>query len=77
MSPAPCLTVDVVDDRDIIVAMPASGFEVTYRRDGYYTMLVATDALKRDDRDFARIQFLAKAWKAAHCKARALGWLDS
>jgi hypothetical protein len=46
MTAASDLTVDVVNDRDIVVMNPRTGFEVTYRRDGYYRMLVALDPMR-------------------------------
>ena len=68
MSEASNLIVKVLDDRDIVVMMP-EGFQVTYRGDGYSTMLIATDPL-RDDQP-SKLAFLVKAWKAAYCKARS------
>ena len=66
------LTVQLLDDRDIVVTMPEMGFAVTYRKDGNFPMLVATDIL-RDGLGPTRLNFLAQAWKAAYSKARALG----
>jgi hypothetical protein len=40
-------------------------------------MLVAIDVLTRDDPDQPKIEFLVKAWRAAHSKAKKIGWLDS
>ena len=34
MTDTPDLTVRVLDDRDIVVVMAGTGFEVTYRKDG-------------------------------------------
>jgi hypothetical protein len=70
------LTVQVLDDRDIVVTMPETGFAVTYRKDGNFPMLVATDIL-RDGLGPTRLSFLAEAWQAAYNKARTLGWLRS
>jgi len=42
MSDTSDLTVRVLDDRDIVVVMAGTGFEVTYRKDGQLPMLVAT-----------------------------------
>lgn len=75
MSEASNLTVRVLDDRDIVVAMAGSGFEVTYRKDGQLPMLVATDPL-RGLVTSSRARFLAQAWKAAYQKAKSLGWLN-
>ena len=71
----PDITVKVIDDRDIVVMMPDSGYEVTYRRDGRFPMLVLIDSL-RDDRNVSKFQFLAKAWRLAYFEAKALGWLS-
>jgi putative oxidoreductase len=66
------------DMRDIIVSHPESGLSVTYRKDGDAPMLVAIEGIDEIDRfDQARLNFLAKAWKAAHAKALAVGWLHS
>jgi hypothetical protein len=46
MSETSDLTVRVLDDRDIVVGMAGSGFEVTYRKDGKLPLLVATDHLR-------------------------------
>ncbi len=71
-SPAP-LSVDVVDDRDIVVCSPTSGFEVRYRRERFGRMLVSTDTLRNLTAEKAA--FLASAWKVAFEKALSLGWL--
>ena len=70
------LGVEVINDRDIVVSHPEFGFSVTYRKDGDAPMLVAINGIGRSD-DPSRVRFLALAWKAAHQKARALGWLNS
>jgi hypothetical protein len=73
------LGVQLLNDRDIVVSHPDTGFSVTYRKDGDAPMLVAIDGIDEVDRfpDPERLNFLAKAWKAAYQKARAVGWLDS
>jgi hypothetical protein len=76
MSEAADLTVHVLDDRDIVVGMASTGFEVTYRKDGQLPMLIATDGL-REKLTASKVRFLAEAWKAAHKKAKTLGWLAS
>ena len=68
-------TVKVRDDRDIIISKPEDGFEVTYRREVYYPMLIASDVL-RNDFDESKVALLAQAWKLAQSKAKSLGWLD-
>jgi hypothetical protein len=74
MTDIPDLTVRVLDDRDIVVVMAGTGFEVTYRKDGKLPMLVATDQL-RGGLTSSKARFLAQAWKAAYQKAKTLGWL--
>jgi hypothetical protein len=61
---------------DIIVTMPETGYSVTYRKDGRSPWLFAVEGIDRTDIP-AKVQFWAKAWKAAHQKARAVGWLNS
>jgi hypothetical protein len=72
------LGVEVINNRDIVVSSEA-GFSVTYRKDGDAPMLVAIDGIDAIDRfaDQEKLNFLAKAWRAAHQKARAIGWLRS
>jgi hypothetical protein len=73
------LGVEVINNRDIIVSHPVAGFSVTYRKDGDAPMLVAIFGIDGIDRfpDQEKLDFLAKAWRAAHQKARAIGWLRS
>lgn len=70
------LGVELIDNRDILVSQSESGFSVTYRKDGLAPMLVAIDGIGRSN-DPSEVKFWAQAWKAAHKKARALGWLNS
>ena len=73
------LGVEVINNRDIVVSHPEAGFSVTYRKDGDAPMLVAIDGIDGIDRfpDQEKLNFSAKAWRAAHQKARAIGWLRS
>jgi hypothetical protein len=64
------LGVELINDRDIVISSPESGFSVTYRKDGDAPMLVAIDGIGRVV-DQAKVKFWAQAWKAAHEKARA------
>ena len=75
MSNPPDLTLKVRNDRDIIISKPEDGFEVTYRREVYYPMLIASDVL-RNDFDESKVTLLAQAWKVALKKAKSLGWPD-
>ena len=70
------LSVELKDDRDIVVSHPESGFSVTYRKDGDAPLLFAIDGIDRSD-DPPKVKFWARAWKAAHQKARDVGWLNS
>ena len=76
MGNASDFTVDVRNDRDIVVSKPDEGFEVTYRREVYYPMLIADDLLLENDLDDKKAKLLAQAWKVALSKAKSLGWLD-
>ena len=71
------LGVKILNDRDIVVSHPDTGFSVTYRKDGDAPMLVAIDGIYERNIDVERLNFLVKAWKVAHQKARAIGWLRS
>jgi hypothetical protein len=75
MSELSGFTVKVRNDRDIVISKPEAGFEVTYRREVYYPMLIASDVL-RNDFDESKAKLLAQAWKVALSKAKSLGWLD-
>jgi hypothetical protein len=75
MSDPTDFTVKVRRGRDIIVSKPEAGFEVTYRRETYYPMLIAFDVLQNDF-DESKVTLLAQAWKIALSKAKSLGWLD-
>jgi hypothetical protein len=70
------LGVQLVGERDIVVTSPESGFSITYRKDGLAPMLVAIDGIGRPPEP-SMVKFWAQAWKAAHQKARAVGWLRS
>jgi hypothetical protein len=70
------LGVEIMNDRDIVVSQPESGFSVTYRKEGEAPMLVAINGFGRTE-DPSEVFFWADAWKAAHKKAVAMGWLRS
>ena len=70
------LGVQIIGGRDIVVTSPDSDFSITYRKDGLAPMLIAIDGIGRSSEP-AKVKFWAQAWKAAHQKARALGWLSS
>jgi hypothetical protein len=66
-----------VHGRDILVAMPGTEFAVTYRKQDGLPLLVAIDAFTRADSNPPKIKFLVGAWRAAHSKAKNIGWLNS
>ena len=68
------LGVQLINNRDIVVSQPEFGFSVTYRKDGDAPMLYAIDGIDRSDNPL-KVKFWADAWKAAHKKAIAMGWL--
>jgi hypothetical protein len=70
------LGVQIVGDRDIVITCPDSGFSITYRKDGLAPILVTIDGIGRSSEP-SKVKFWAQAWKAAHQKARAVGWLRS
>jgi hypothetical protein len=70
------LGIQLITDRDIVVSQPETGFSVTYRKDGDAPMLFAINGIDRSD-DPPKVKFWAQAWKAAHQKAREVGWLNS
>jgi hypothetical protein len=53
--------VTVSNDRDIVISKPEVDFEVTYRREVYYPMLVASDVMENDF-DKSKVTPLAQAW---------------
>ena len=65
--------VAVVGDR-IVVTMPGTSYSVTYHL-GYDPWLIASDNRDDDNSTISKWTFRAKAYVAAHDKARALGWI--
>src|SRR5271169_5411111 len=68
-------TVKVCNDRDIVISKSEAEFEVTYRREVYYPMLIASEVLQNDF-DESKVTLLAQAWKLALDKSKTLGCLD-
>jgi len=50
----------LINDRDIVVSNPESGFSVTYRKDSHAPMLVAIAGMDRFA-DQAKVKFWAQA----------------
>jgi hypothetical protein len=69
------LSVELINERDIVVSQLQTGFSVTYRKDVDAPMLYAINGIDRSDDPLKVIW--ARAWKAAHQKAQAVGWLNS
>jgi hypothetical protein len=59
---------------DIIVSSPGRGYCIIYRRVRDEPLLMALEPMRYDP-DAEEAKFLAQAWKAAHAKAKELGWL--
>ncbi len=70
------LGVQIIGGCDIVVRSPETGLSITYRKDGLAPMLVAIDGIGRSSEP-PEVRFWAQAWKAAHRKAVAVGWLRS
>lgn len=68
------LSVQVLDDNQLVVTRAETGERVTYRKDGRAPVLVMTESM-RTNPDAARVKFLVSAWKVALAKAKQLGWL--
>ena len=66
------LGVQIIGDRDIVVSSPASGFSITYRKDGLGPILLAVDGFDRSSEP-SKVKFWAQAWKAAYHQARWAG----
>jgi hypothetical protein len=68
--------VQIIGDRDIVVRSADLKFSITYRKDGLAPLLQAIEGIGRSSEP-ARVRFWAEAWKAAHQRAIAMGWLAS
>jgi hypothetical protein len=55
---------------------PNNGRWAAHQKSELAPMLVAIDGIGRSSPP-SEVKFWAQAWKAAHQKARAIGWLDS
>jgi uncharacterized protein (DUF736 family) len=65
-----------VDGLNIIVTMSGTSFRVAYRMAEGDAWLVVSDYFRDDvDAPITRVEFHARAWKAANDKARELGWI--
>ena len=70
------LSVELKNDRDIVVSQLQTGLSVTYRKDGDAPRLYAIEGIDQSD-DPLKVKFWARAWKAARQKAQEVSWLDS
>jgi hypothetical protein len=61
---------------DIVVTMPGTSFRVVYRKPRGPQLVARLDYLQDQQKGpISRVEFLARAWKAANDKARELGWI--
>jgi hypothetical protein len=75
----PKLRLEVQGDR-IVISLPGTKFRVVYRKREHasWSWLIASDYDRDDSKDpISRADFLARAWKLAHDKARELGWIGT
>jgi hypothetical protein len=69
------LTVEV-DDRYIVITMPGTTFRASYFASSNSPELTRSDWMTEDgDASVSRTDFLERAVKVAHARARELGWL--
>ena len=64
----------------IVITLPGTKFRVVYRKREHasWSWLIASDYDRDDSKDpISRADFLARAWKLAHDKARELGWIGT
>jgi hypothetical protein len=61
----------------IVIALPKTSFEVTYRKSDDKRRLIATSRSGRWEPGtlMTQAEFHARAWTAANDKARELGWI--
>ena len=71
------LKLELIDDRDIVVSHPESGFSVTYRKKRVMNPCLSLSMALIELPMGSKAKFLAQAWKAAYQKAQELGWLKS
>ena len=75
----PNLLLEIQGDR-IVITLPGTKFRVVYRKREHtsWSWLIASDYGRDDSKDpISRADFLARAWKLAHDKARELGWIGT
>ena len=70
MEPSATRLIVTVEGRDIIVALPSSGFRAVYYKPLDQPQLILRSRTAHDD-----YELLARAWNAANEKARELGWV--
>ena len=75
----PNLLLEIQGDR-IVITLPGTKFRVVYRKREHasWSWLTASDYDRDDSKDpISRADFLARAWRLAHDKARELGWIGT
>ncbi len=76
MTELPVVRIEVLDD-EIIVTLPGTSYTVTYFKMARSPQLLAKNFSTKDDgrAPLTNGEFLARAWRLANDKARALGWI--
>jgi hypothetical protein len=65
-----------MQDGDIVITLPGTSYQVTFRRPANGPGIGAShDMQDDDDAPITRSEFLARAWRVAKDKARDLGWI--
>ena len=62
-------------DNGLRVTQPGATYSVNYIRNESSRMLEAHELLAMPDINGQEASFLAAAWRAAHSKAKELGWI--
>jgi hypothetical protein len=78
MDSEPKLKIEVIDDaRALVVTLPGTSYQITYRKLADIPGVSGTHDLRQDDPDASlnRYEFLARAWTIANDKAKELGWI--
>ncbi len=68
------IAVEVLENA-LRVTRTGTSYVVTYQRNPQWRMLESSELLTAPDISVSEATFAAKAWKAAHSEAKALGWI--
>jgi hypothetical protein len=66
-----------VQGEEIVITLPGTSFKVAYHKPADKPGLMTTSRSGRWEKGtpMTQAEFYARAWKAAHDKARELGWI--